>query len=58
MNCMCKLENKNRLQCPAKRKNHERKLCMMNTLKETRYKVEMELLRNVDLLLICVDELE
>jgi hypothetical protein len=55
---MCKLEKKNRLQCPAKRKNHERKLCMMNTLKETRYKVEMELLRNVDLLLICVDELE
>jgi len=30
----------------------------MNALKETRYKVEMELLRNVDLLLICVDELE
>jgi hypothetical protein len=31
---------------------------MMNALKETRYKVEMELLLNVDLLLICVDELE
>jgi hypothetical protein len=30
---------------------------MMNTLRETRYRVEMELLRNVDLLLNCVDEL-
>ena len=56
MNCMCKLGRK-WIATFGQEEETWRKLCMMNTFRETRYMMQIELLCVVDLLLICVDGL-